>query len=504
MTAAIAPGWHVYSITQKAGGPIATQVKLTPSPQYRLLGKFEAVEKPESKKEPLFDNLEVETHQGRITWAAPIELAEGDPAKIEIRGAVYAQACDATNCRMPEDYKFAAHLCRTGVSLKGTNVPSEPIVPALPAIDVKVTGPDAPTVAVGSEAKFRIVVENRGRDVATGLTVKDRFPAALEQSDHPSPIEQPLPDLPPGQTKSMGLTFRVARAGQLCHNVEVLAAQRVVASAEGCVTAVEGPGGLPSDREPTLLGPSGPLTLKVDVSGPARGAVGEDVEFSIVVTNTTNQALTDVKVVYSADVGLLAKKALGGPKRQDGDLVWTLPSLGPGKIEVLAVGCRCEKALSRACIRATATSHEDAHGEGEACIEIREEKRPTPPASASGLSLTATSSHKLVAVGKEAAYEIRVHNGKTTAEKNLVLTAKLPAAMELVPLKTQGPATTEYDRKDQILVFTPLAELAPGETATYRITLLAKQRGVFHLSVDLSGGGLAQPIHGEAATEVFR
>ena len=109
VTATMLPGWHIYSITQKEGGPITTKIKLTPSPQYRLAGKFQAVESPQSRKDPAFDNLLVETHEKRVTWVAPIELAPGEPAKIEIHGAVFAQACQATSCRMPQDYKFTAH-----------------------------------------------------------------------------------------------------------------------------------------------------------------------------------------------------------------------------------------------------------------------------------------------------------------------------------------------------------------------------------------------------------
>ena len=154
--------------------------------------------------------------------------------------------------------------------------------------------------------------------------------------------------------------------------------------------------------------------------------------------------------------------------------------------------------------RATATSKEDARGQGEAFIEIRGEKGAAPPAAASGLSLTVTGLRNPVAVGKEAVYEVRVRNGGTAAEKNLVLTAAVPTAMALVRLGTHGPATTEYDEsKDHVLQFTPVKELAPGETLIYRITLLAKQKGRFRLAVDLSGGGLTQPIHGEEATDVF-
>jgi thiol:disulfide interchange protein len=110
VTAKIDPGWHIYSITQAPDGPTITQIKPDPSAQYRLSGPFKSVEAPDKAKEPdAFGDLVLETHQGQVTWRAPIELAAGvDPATLQITGAVFAQACQATNCRMPQDYKFVA------------------------------------------------------------------------------------------------------------------------------------------------------------------------------------------------------------------------------------------------------------------------------------------------------------------------------------------------------------------------------------------------------------
>src|SRR3990172_846369 len=43
ITADIAPGWHVYSLTQPPGGPTKTKIELTPSSQYQLAGQFRAL-----------------------------------------------------------------------------------------------------------------------------------------------------------------------------------------------------------------------------------------------------------------------------------------------------------------------------------------------------------------------------------------------------------------------------------------------------------------------------
>ena len=120
ITAVIEKGYHIYSITQAPGGPEATQIKLPPSPDYRVTGPFQASEAPHKKIEKVFKNLTVESHEGTITWHAPIEIAQGvDPAKLEIKGLVHVQPCDAQSCLMPTDYKFTARLGR------GVKVPEE-------------------------------------------------------------------------------------------------------------------------------------------------------------------------------------------------------------------------------------------------------------------------------------------------------------------------------------------------------------------------------------------
>jgi suppressor for copper-sensitivity B len=112
ITAKIAPGWHIYSITQPPGGPIPSKIKLDTSIAYRVLGNFQALTPPEKKQEGIWSDptLITESHHGSVTWYAPIELAPGvEPATLQIRGQVYAQAC-STGCIMPQDYPFTAVL----------------------------------------------------------------------------------------------------------------------------------------------------------------------------------------------------------------------------------------------------------------------------------------------------------------------------------------------------------------------------------------------------------
>ncbi len=112
ISAKIEPGWHIYSITQAPGGPRRTRIRLAPSADYRVVGDYSASPAPKKGTQPeAFKDLVVESHEGTVTWTAPIEIASGvDPSKLKIAGVVNAQPCDANSCFPPEDYAFTAAL----------------------------------------------------------------------------------------------------------------------------------------------------------------------------------------------------------------------------------------------------------------------------------------------------------------------------------------------------------------------------------------------------------
>ena len=144
LTAKIKSGWHIYSITQPAGGPVKTQIVPDPSNVYRLLEPFRPIQEPEKKVEPLFDNITVESHHNEVTWYAPLELAAGvDPKTVTITGKVMAQPCDANSCLAPQDFSFTAGL-GAGKAL-ATAVPqtasgSAPVAAAATPIDWSTLG----------------------------------------------------------------------------------------------------------------------------------------------------------------------------------------------------------------------------------------------------------------------------------------------------------------------------------------------------------------------------
>ena len=135
IAAKIEPGWHIYSITQQPGGPIATRIDVSPPPGVRLTGDFIPSIAPDEKIEPIFDNLKVETHHGTVIWRAPIGFDAGvDPSNVEIAGTVTVQACDADTCLPPRDVPFTASL--TTAQFAAESAAARPGVEELPLRNV--------------------------------------------------------------------------------------------------------------------------------------------------------------------------------------------------------------------------------------------------------------------------------------------------------------------------------------------------------------------------------
>ena len=110
--ATIARGWHVYSISQKPGGPGASKIKVPESNQFKLLGPFQPDRDPVIKPADIFP-VPSEEHSGQVTWSAPIELAEGvKPEDVALELNYDGQVCSDSTCiplRLPVKVEFAGY-----------------------------------------------------------------------------------------------------------------------------------------------------------------------------------------------------------------------------------------------------------------------------------------------------------------------------------------------------------------------------------------------------------
>ncbi|HUT11645.1 MAG TPA: hypothetical protein VMY42_14185 [Thermoguttaceae bacterium] len=367
-----------------------------------------------------------------------------------------------------------------------------------PGLDVTITGPSQATV--GDDVTFRILVTNQGQNTLTGLVIRDNFDPGLEHPQSADSIEADLDDLAPGESQRLDdVTFRATRAGELCHTVEVTADDGSRGTARGCVTVVErGPGVIipEANGQPVQPPPEGAGLPAVSIkkSGPLQAAVGERADFTIDVTNSGTQTLTEVMVVDTYPASLDPQFGSDGFRFEGENLVYTIDSLLPGETKTLKVVCQCVKPATRTSNLVVVTTKEGAQAEARAFLDI--------VALQSGLTIDVVDLADPVRQGARLTYKIVVTNNGTATEQNVSVTATLPLGMVPDPLGTTGPGGRTI--AGQAVRFDPVAEILPGETREYRVVVQTFQPGQLTVRAELTSPKLIQPLSAEATTEVLQ
>ena len=112
VTAEIKKGWHIYSITQPKGGPIADPDQASGIRRLPCGGRLQG--RPAARGSSLSRGVQGSARRG-ARGTGHLARADRigrrvDPATLKIEGKLNVQACDAANCLPPHDYPFTAAL----------------------------------------------------------------------------------------------------------------------------------------------------------------------------------------------------------------------------------------------------------------------------------------------------------------------------------------------------------------------------------------------------------
>lgn len=107
LTARIADGWHVYSISQPPGGPMATSISMPPGQAFRLAGPI-AGPKPESVWDETFE-MDTEYYAGAATFMIPLQVDANDASgSKDLVVEISFQGCSESTCRPPAKVRVSA------------------------------------------------------------------------------------------------------------------------------------------------------------------------------------------------------------------------------------------------------------------------------------------------------------------------------------------------------------------------------------------------------------
>jgi uncharacterized repeat protein (TIGR01451 family) len=375
-------------------------------------------------------------------------------------------------------------------------------------MSLSMSGPER--AVVGQQVQFQVVVRNEGGVPLTGVIVRDVFDAGFEHAQSASPIEKELNDIAPGQEAAFAVTFRVARAGTICHTMTATTSSGQTAQARSCLTATEPP--------PPQVNPA----VAAQASGPAELAIGQTGQYLVDVVNSGEAPLTGVRVAVNPSASLQAVEATGGDNRQQvgGELVWTIDRLEPGAARRYQINCRAVQADPQASVRVVVTTREQAQDAANAVTRSTAGAQPPPPAQpapsqrpaqeaeapppvAEGLELTVDDLNDPVRSGDSITYVLIVKNARTTPDRSVAITITLPENTRLV--RINGPTQLQRTSQDgRTLVLAPVLEMRPGETLPpYRIEVTPQQPGRLLFRAEATSDRRPQKITVEEETTIL-
>jgi DsbC/DsbD-like thiol-disulfide interchange protein len=109
VVAVIKPGWHIYSLSQKPGGPIAMSIAVPQGGPFTLAGSV-AGPKPETTTQSTFD-VPVEWYSDSARFTVPLKLTtSASGPTLEGRIVTRFQACSETVCLPPRSITLPVRL----------------------------------------------------------------------------------------------------------------------------------------------------------------------------------------------------------------------------------------------------------------------------------------------------------------------------------------------------------------------------------------------------------
>lgn len=207
----------------------------------------------------------------------------------------------------------------------------------------------------------------------------------------------------------------------------------------------------------------GRATLSLTKTGPATAAVGEDIPYTITVSNSGNSVAKGVVVTDTVPTGLAHASG-------QSTLTFNIGDLGPNQSRSIPVVLR-GASRGRYCNTANATSANAARASAEACTSIVQP----------GLQVTKTGPPEQF-IGKNADYTITVINSGDTLLSNVTVTDTAPQVARIIAATGATVAGTQAGWR--------IPELRPGERKSFTLTLTTATAGTHANGVVAAAAGL--------------
>lgn len=336
---------------------------------------------------------------------------------------------------------------------------------------------DKPKPNVGDEITFAVGINNAGPDTATNVAVLDRLPAGVSYvSSSPSqgtydPISGrwTVGSVTKGTNVTLRLVAKVTQLGEQSNAAEIVAVDQYDPDSKpGNNQAGE------DDQAVVKVIPQAAdlsLTHEADTDSPN---VGDDMIFTVVVTNSGPDAATSLVVAEVLPVGLSFVSATASEGSYDSAQGrWNLGSLPAGNAATLEVVAKVESPDSQtvtAEVVAVDQADPDSKPNNQKVSEDDQASVTYTP-QVVDLAITKVDLPDPVYSGRELTYTITVSNAGPSIATSVVMTDALPAHLTLVSYEVSQGTVSEAGG----VVTAELGSLTPGTSAGLTLVVVVEE-----------------------------
>jgi hypothetical protein len=314
-------------------------------------------------------------------------------------------------------------------------------------------------------------VTNPGTGVATGVVLEGFLP---ENVSHRSgrELEFDVGQLKPGESRTIDLVLGTRGPG--------IHTARFAARADG---------GLEVEEFIKLEVTAPTLELAIDM--PVRRFLQRTATCEIAMVNAGTATARSIELAAQLPPGMKFVRAnnAGWHDERTHRVLWTLEELPPGETGAVEVVVMPVDLGPQRIVAAART----ADGLADQAVHVCEVE------GLAALSFEVTDSEDPIEVDGLTEYVIRVGNQGTKPATGVRLVATLLGDLE--PVDARGPAGHRVE--NLVVLFEPLASLAPAEEAVYRVRVRGRSAGDQRVQIQLMSADQPAPITKEEVTRVY-
>ena len=319
---------------------------------------------------------------------------------------------------------------------------------------------------------YNVTVANNGTGVTSNVVIEDRLPDGVLTLDGKNSVRFSVPTLAPGESKVLSWKAMAKQTGRF--------GSAATAKADGNLTATSG------EVSTTVTRP----VLVLERKQAAQIYMGRTIAYDLLVRNTGDGEARDV--VVTGEVPATAKflDASDGAVMEGNVIRWKFGTMAPGTTKAFKARVSVASAGKvRAGVTATAYCAETVSAAGETLVT-----------GVPAVLLEVVDLNDPVEVGNATTYVITATNQGTAPATNLKIVVNLEDTMAYV----SATGTTKTDDTGHTVAFKPLASLAPGEKATWKVEVKAVREGDVRIKVAMTSDQLTRPVEKTEASNFYK